>query len=80
MTYKPRTLAPHEAAAAAYRHELIPWRAAAQLAQVKPATVARWIDRGHLPYITVEGVRRVDLAHVTDLEHARRDRLSNAGR
>lgn len=72
MTYRPRQLTRPEALDALHRAELLPWRQAADLVGVNHRLVTRWIDRGHVPYITLEGRRHVDLAHLAHHEHQRR--------
>lgn len=74
MTYRPDRLDPPTAASAANDGDLMPWREAADLIGVKFNTLARWVDRGKLRYITVEGRRYVHLGDASQLEHATRSR------
>lgn len=66
MTYRPRRLDPP--AAAAVVGDLVPWREAARLLQVTPKTVAHWIDRGRLPFVTVQGRRLVSIEDASRVE------------
>lgn len=74
MTYRPRTIDEPTAAEAVLNGDLVPWREAAQHLEVKPATLARWIDRGKLPTITINRRRYVSLTDASTLEHATRHR------
>ena len=74
MTYQPSRLPPPDAAQAVIDGHLVPWREAATLLGVKFATLARWVDRGKLPYITVEGCRYVNIDIASNLEATTRHR------
>lgn len=76
MTYHHRRMDGPEAGQAALDGDLVPWREAARLAQVKPRTLARWIDRGHVPTINIDGRRYVSLEHVSEREARTRHRRS----
>ena len=68
MTYSPRHLDREAAAKAAREGELVPWQEAAELVGSNSATVARWIDRGQLPFIVLDRRRHVVLWQVSELE------------
>jgi excisionase family DNA binding protein len=70
MTYRPRRLDPIEAAGAV--QDLVPWREAAELLEVTPKTVQHWMDRGQLPFVTLEGRRRVSIQQASEVEAATR--------
>lgn len=72
--YRRVDLPKDQAAQAAQAADLVPWREAAALVNVKPRTLARWVDRGKVPTINVEGRRYVSLAHVADREIETRHR------
>lgn len=74
MTYNPDILPAPEAAQCVTEGHLVPWREAATLLGVKFPTLARWVDRGKLPYITVEGTRYVRIDIASELEAATRHR------
>lgn len=74
MTYQPHQLDPPTAAQAATDGDLMPWREAADLIGVKFNTLARWVDRGKLRYVTIEGRRYIHLADASRLEKATRHR------
>jgi len=52
MTYQPKRLPQHQAAAAV--RDLVPYPEAARLLQVSPKTVASWMDRGRLASHTAQ--------------------------
>lgn len=58
-----------QAADAATRQELVTVSEAAHALDIPHRTVRSWVDRGHLPFIRVEGTMRVDLAQAANLEH-----------
>lgn len=72
--YRRADLPTDQAAQAALTADLVPWREAAHLAHVKPRTLARWIDRGKVPTINIDGRRYVSLEHVSAAEQATRHR------
>ena len=57
MTYQPKRLPTHQAAAAV--SDLVPWREAVELLDVTPKTMQHWMDRGRLPFVTVPGHGRM---------------------
>lgn len=66
MTYQPKRLAAHQAAANVA--DLVPWREAVQLLDVTPKTMQHWMDRGRLPFVTVEGRRMVSVRDASAVE------------
>lgn len=72
MTYRPRRLDPPTAGQAAMAGDLVPWREAARLLLVTPKTVAHWMDRGRLGFLTVEGRRLVSLSEASGVERETR--------
>lgn len=66
MTYAPRRLRPDQAAAAV--DDLVPWREAAHLLQVTPKTVAHWMDRGRLAFVTIDRRRHVSIVEASQVE------------
>ena len=69
MTYTPRHLTPDQAADALHDGDLIQWREAADLLDIPPRRMTRWMDRGQLAWITVEHRRYVILSQASALEH-----------
>lgn len=63
-----RHLTRDQAADAATRGELVTITDAAEALEAPARTVRSWVDRGHLPFIRVDGAMRVDLAQAATLE------------
>lgn len=72
MTYTPAQIPPDDGARQV--DDLAPWKDAADLIGVRHGTLARWVDRGKLPYITVDGRRYVNVTTAARLEAATRHR------
>jgi len=70
VTYQPQRLPAHQAAAAVA--DLVPWREAVELLDVTPKTMQHWMDRGRLPFVTVEGRRLVSVRDASAVEAATR--------